>query len=101
GEHHHGGFGDLDDDLELAVGMVGHGLDLNRSEPRAAAAQPAGSCRAASAAGRAASTSRRQFRTRAMLRSAFSGTPPREIRAMNSSRLVVISRDALISSWIA
>ncbi len=36
-----------------------------------------------------------------MLRSAFSGTPPREIRAMNSSRLVVIRSDALISSWIA
>jgi hypothetical protein len=36
-----------------------------------------------------------------MFASAFSGMPPREIRAMNSSRLVAISNDALISSWSA
>jgi hypothetical protein len=33
-----------------------------------------------------------------MFASAFSGKPPRVMWAMNSSRLVVISKDALISS---
>src|SRR5262249_9342777 len=60
-----------------------------------------GSQTVASAAGRAASTSRRHARTRAMLASAFSGTSPRETWAMNSSRLVAIRSEALTSSWSA
>src|SRR6266850_4637134 len=58
-----------------------------------------GSCTEARTAGRAAITSARHRRTRAMLASAFSGTPPLEISGMSASRSVTIRREELISSW--
>ncbi|OGK77086.1 MAG: hypothetical protein A2X53_18780 [Candidatus Rokubacteria bacterium GWA2_70_23] len=59
------------------------------------------SCTVLRTEGRAATTSLRHWRTRAMFSSAFSGIPPRDTWAMNSSRVVVINNDALISNWIA
>src|SRR5262249_28177150 len=56
---------------------------------------------AARTPGRAPIMSTRQRRTRAMFASAFSGMPPRDTWAMNSSRLVVIRSDALTSSCSA
>src|SRR5262249_5057729 len=83
----------LDDAERVALGLA----VTDQEEP----AHREGSQTVASAAGRAASTSRRHARTRAMLASAFAGTSPRETWAMNSSRLVAIRSEAFTSSWSA
>src|SRR5262245_34460385 len=83
----------LDDPERVAVGLA----VPDQEEP----AHRPPSCSVRSTGGSAASTSRRQARTRVMLASALSGTSPRDTLAMNSSRLVAISSEALISSWSA
>src|SRR5262249_51445247 len=83
----------LHDPERVALGLA----VADQEEP----AHREGSPTVASAAGRAASTSRRHARTRAMLASAFAGTSPRETWAMNSSRAGALRRWALIAKRCA
>src|SRR5262249_61659466 len=83
----------LDDPERVALGLA----VADQEEP----AHREGSQTVASAAGRAASTSRRHARTRAVLASAFAGASPRETWAMNSSRAGALRRWALIAKRCA
>src|SRR5437899_6973880 len=83
----------LDDSEGVALGLA----VADQKEP----GHGAESQTVARTAGRAASTSRRHARTRAMLASDFCGVSPRDTCAMNSSRPVIIRSEALTSSWSA
>src|SRR5215470_9387709 len=83
----------LQDPERVALGLA----VTDQEEP----GHPRDSQTVARTAGSAASTSRRQARTRVMLASHFSGISPRDIWAMNSSRFVIIRSEALTSSCSA